>query len=218
MMRMILLCFFCLLSVRTSHGQNLEFYERVLSDVKCMYCYFVVLDVESDAYDGKVVIENGALYDFLKKTKGFDKTEYKEFMKDLLLSKKKLALDNASMDGGESYLNVKDAGEREFRVVIYSDRFGEAAAKVEAASSKGCVPFIKHYFLGEPLDRIEQSGSADCAEFIGNQKEVLLARGVTLGDRERDLIIDKLFEWHIPTRIDDLSTLLVIEGNPKPKR
>lgn len=202
-MKYLLGLIFVLLSIQTCFGQSNKFYDTVLNYEKCRYCYFLSIDVESEKYKGKVVIENDDLYSFLSKTRGFNKNQYKEFMKDLLSNNKKLGIENASLDKTGFFINIKGISENNFRVV-------KDANDVEDIAAKGCVPIIVHYFLGQTLESIGNFVSEDCGEYVKKQKDNLLLIN-HVGIREQNAIISRLFEWQIPVRIDDLSGLLIIK-------
>ncbi len=82
----LLLFFMLLLSCSKS---NRAFYDKVLSDFGTR-SYFIALDIKSDFYKGRVLIENNDLYNFLNKTKGWDKERYKARMLKILAHKEHL--------------------------------------------------------------------------------------------------------------------------------
>lgn len=201
-MKKILLFSFLLLTVQICFGQSNKFYDTILEYERCRDCYFLSIEVASEKYSGKVVIENVDLFDFLNKTKGFDRKQYKEFVRDLLVNKKKLVLDKSNVGSDGTFLKIKGVSEHEFRVV-------NEIPDIEAISAQGCVAFVRHYFLAEPIESAVAPVSEDCREFIRKQNDDLLMRS-GLSTMERSVVIDKLFEWQIPTRIDDYSGLLTI--------
>jgi hypothetical protein len=70
-------------------NMNLTFYDKVLNDFDSS-SYFIALDIKSPTYKGRVIIVNNNLYQFLNKTKGFDKNRYISFMKRILAHHKAL--------------------------------------------------------------------------------------------------------------------------------
>lgn len=129
-MRFIL--FFCLLLslAQISPAQSTKFYDKVLNDVERIGSKrLIALDVDSKAYKGRAVIENGDLFLFLQKTKSLDEKTYKPFVKELLINKKPLSVGDVKMEE-ERFIPVK-----EFKEV------GEYAAK-------GKEKFMAHYFSG----------------------------------------------------------------------
>jgi hypothetical protein len=201
-MKVLISFFISLLLIQLAIAQSNSFYDKILDYDKCKDCYFVVIEVESESYTGKVLIENDDLQDFINKTESLDKAKYKEYMKDILLNKKKITVKNAYLKG--SFLDVKNVSEHQFRLLSESKEVNEIA-------SKGCIPFVKYYFLGESLSSIDDTKSTDCNEFIRNQnKNLFLSRDEAAFLKEQNTIIDKLFEWEIPTRMDDYSGLLTI--------
>lgn len=201
-MKMILVLLF-LLTAQICLSQERKFLDTILEYERCRDCYFLSIDVASEKYSGKVVIENDDLFDFLNKTRGLDKTRYKEFVKDLVINKKRLVLDKSSVKSDGTFLKIKGISEHEFRVV-------NEIPDIEAVAAQGCVAFIRHYFLAEPIETAVRPVSEDCEEFIRKQNDDLLMRS-GLSTMERSIVIDKLFEWEIPTRIDHYSGALIIE-------
>lgn len=183
-------------------GKEQSFLDKVLSDDNCRDCYFIVIEAESIPYTGKVVVENDNLRDFLFKTEGVIDTRYKDYAKELILSKRKLLIEDAFLDN--SSIRNKYIGHYQFRVVGEFD-------EVESIASLGCVPFIKYYFLGESLNTIQNPESVDCKEFIRKQnKDLSLTRDGSEELRKQSAIISKLFEWEIPIRMDHYSGWLTI--------
>jgi len=62
---------------------NSSFYNQVLNDFDTT-SYFIAVDINSPYYKGRAIIENNNLYQYLNKTKGFDKEKYIYFMKGTL--------------------------------------------------------------------------------------------------------------------------------------
>ncbi|MGB7067861.1 MAG: hypothetical protein WBD22_00010 [Pyrinomonadaceae bacterium] len=201
-MKNILLFLFLLLMAQTCFGQSNKFFDTILEYERCRDCYFLSIDVASEKYSGNVVIENDDLFGFLNKTRGLDKTQYKEFAKDLLVNKKKLVLDKSNVESDGTFLKIKGVSEHEFRVV-------NEIPDIEAVSAQGCVAFVKHYFPAESIEAAVAPVSEDCREFIRRQNDDLLMKS-GLSTMERSVVINKLFEWEIPTRMDDYSGSLTI--------
>lgn len=201
-MKLLLMFLLCFSTPVVYFGQD-EFYSKVLSYDDCRNCYFIALDVSSASYTGRVVVENDDLYLLLNKTKGFNKEQYKNFVQNLLAKKERLVLKNASLDKYGSFINVKGVGYREIRVV-------KEASNVEKVASKGCIAFVKNYFLHKPLKPIEESASGSCKNFVEIQKEDLLLR-LDVSEDEKGAIINKLFEWQIPIYFNSLAGSLEIK-------
>jgi len=202
-MRILLSFFFCLCLVQFGSAQPGRFYDKVLGYDNCKDCYFIVLEVESEAYTGKVLIENDDLQDFLSKTESLDRVRYREYVKDILINRRKVIIKNSYLDG--DFLNVKNVSERKFRLLNESE-------KVNKIASRGCVQFLKYYFLEESLASIQHTESSDCKEFIKSQnKDLSLLRGEASFLKEQNTIVKVLFEWEIPIRMNHYSGWLVID-------
>lgn len=184
-------------------GQQTDFYDKVL-DFHCQrYCNFLVLDLETESYSGRVIVESGQLFLVLKKVKGFDEEQSKEFIYSLLLKKERLLLkDVKSTIKDNLYLNIEGFSSEKFRVL-------QRDYEIEETASKGCVEFVSHYFL-EKNDR--KVSVQDCQKLIENQENktsLTLKRRVGIG--EETAVIEKLFEWQIPVHIDHDSNSLIID-------
>lgn len=201
-MKILFSLFICLGFVQFAIAQSEDFYEKILSYNNCRDCYFIVVEVESEPYSGKIVVESDDLQDFLNKTENLDKAKYKGYIKALLVNKEKFVLRNAQSDG--DFLNVKNVSEHQFRILNESD-------EVNKIASKGCVSFIKHYFLEASPDPIQNSESMDCKEFIKSQnKDLSLTKEGASFLKEQNTIIYRLFNWEIPIRMDHYSGWLTI--------
>lgn len=157
--------------VWASIGTNTTFHDKVLSDFR-INSVFIAVDIESKDYQGRAIINNDALYHFLRKTKGLDEEKYKAFMKDLLLSKSKLHVGDRKLNKW-GFVKVQDSKE-----------VGEHA-------SIGIQALIGHYFRG----RVIKDG---------------------IGDKERNALISKLFEYEVATRLDDETGFLVLAPQAGP--
>jgi hypothetical protein len=69
-----------LLSCTNAHS---SFYNKILNDYDTT-SYFIAVDINSPFYKGRTIIENNNLYQYLHKTKGYDKEKYIYFMKSTL--------------------------------------------------------------------------------------------------------------------------------------
>jgi hypothetical protein len=85
---------FLLLSLVSSIAQS-DFHEKVLSDFK-RNSFFIACEINSPQYIGQVIIENGNLYYFLSKTRGFTKDKYKSFMKEKLSRQDTIKIDDSN--------------------------------------------------------------------------------------------------------------------------
>ena len=202
-MKILVSFFFSLLFIQFAVAQREGVYDKILDYDNCRDCYFIAIEVESEPYFGKVIVENDDLEDFIIKTQNLDKSKYKEYVRDILLKNKKIFLENAYFDQTGSFLNIKDVSEQKFRLLNESDEVNEI-------SSKGCVAFVKYYFLGESLTSVENEKSTSCSEFITNQNRNLFISQIGVGFSQQTAIIARLFEWGIAVRMDDYSGLLTI--------
>ena len=110
-----------------------DFYDTVLCSYS-LHSIFVLVDIESDEYDGKAIIENGDLFEFLNQTKGFDKKQYKSFMKDLLSKNSKLSLEKSELNKWH-FIKI------------------QKIKSVENITSKGKDDFIAQYFNGNVIKK-----------------------------------------------------------------
>jgi hypothetical protein len=191
------------LSVVTGNGyaQTSGFYERVLGHLDCRYCYFLVVNINSPGFDGKVVVENDALFAYLTTAGGVAKSDYKNVMLDYLRENRALTIKDAKPNGDKAYLIGKGIDKYQFRILEPSQIF-------EDNSSKGCVSLVRHYFspsLGDQFDNQEKN----CKKVIKTNGKDLFFRP-SAGMSEENNVIAKLFELEIPTHIDDISGSLII--------
>lgn len=184
-MKLIVLLIFCLclFFVQENFSQTDEFYTKVLEDSRYgRNSYFVSLEVKSQKYTGKVIATNGDLYLFFYKTRKFNQEQYKSFMLKLLSNKEALQLKQTTLDMDGYFLKVKGFKRLIFMPVNKND-------KVQEVAVKGCKEFIDYYF-----------------EYLNDGYELKN----NLGFEERNAIINKLFEWQIPSFISDIPGLLTI--------
>jgi hypothetical protein len=107
---------------------NNAFYDKVLSDFG-VRSYFIALDISSSAYNGRVIIENNDLYNFMNKTKGWDKKRYSSGMKKILVRKRVLKINDTDLLKWK-FIQVKEI------------------TSVYLNTNKGANTFIKNYFNG----------------------------------------------------------------------
>lgn len=69
-----------LISCTNAHS---SFYNIILNDYDTT-SYFIAVDINSPFYKGRTIIENNNLYQYLHKTKGYDKEKYIYYMKSTL--------------------------------------------------------------------------------------------------------------------------------------
>lgn len=200
----MLFCFFVGLGlIQSASGQSNIFYDRVLGYDDCKNCYFIVIEVHSVPYTGRVVIDNNDLRDYITKTQNIEIADYKSFVKDILANKRKLVLENASLDG--DFLSIKNISEQKFRLLHESEKANDIA-------SRGCVQFIKYYFLQASSNLTQNTEAEDCKEFIkGRNKNLSLARKDASSLNEQNAIIKMLFDWEIPVRLNHYSGWLVVD-------
>jgi hypothetical protein len=181
------------------YGQTTKFIEYAVGHLKCRNCYFIPLNVESKAYSGKIIVDNYALFSYLKATKKLDEKGYKSFMLDLLKNNQALTMDAVEVDR-EIFLAGKNIEKYAFRIVRASQSFDDISAQ-------GCKKIIRYYFVPELVES-ETGKESDCKESIKqNAKDLLIKPKFDLN--EQNNIISKLFELEIPIYIDDIA------GSPK---
>ena len=144
---------------------DVPFYNTILNSFDTS-SYFVALNVKSSLYRGRAIIENRNLYNYLNKTKGFNKEKYQSFMKRLLAHNR--------------ILKVKDKD----LFLWHFIKISEEASVIQIAN-QGRDFFVSHYFNG-----------------------VMLKYGVP--DDVRNAVINQLFYWEYPARIDKISGNLTI--------
>jgi hypothetical protein len=105
------------------------FYNKVLGDFN-KHSYYLALDIRSDDYKGRVIVENNDLYTFLKKTKGLDVKRYKSTMRKTLIHRRVLKIKNTA-NLSLNFIKVKEIN------------------KVYLSANKGVDSFIKNYFNGK---------------------------------------------------------------------
>ena len=124
----MILLLICLLSFQsTPSAPNDLFLERVLSDISYP-SIFIALNIKSHKYEGKVIIENGELYSYLRLTKKVNKEKYKQVMKELLSTKATLTI--------KGKINLRKHG---FIIVPENKSVG-------AVALKGQEEFLRYYF------------------------------------------------------------------------
>jgi len=163
---LLLIILFILLSPFTACTKvNMTFFNQVLNNFDTN-SYYVALNIKSDSYKGRAIIENNNLYSFLNKTKGLNKEQYQSFMRKILAHDRSVRIDD------------KDLAEGYFIKVPLSE-------SVIRTAYRGKDNFIANYFNG-----------------------VVLNYGIT--DVDRNAIINQLFYWEVPSRIDKISGQLII--------
>jgi hypothetical protein len=109
--------------------KNPAFYNQVLGNFD-KHSYFIALDIRSDEFKGRVLVENNNLFTFLNKTNGWDKERYKSMMKRILIHRRIMKIKNTA-DLSLSFIKVKEIN------------------KVYLSANKGPDSFIKDYFNGK---------------------------------------------------------------------
>jgi hypothetical protein len=180
-MKLIIVFLIGLFAAQISSGQGDDFYDRVLADFNCIHCSFIAIDVESADYTGRVIIDNGTLYALLSRGKEYDKKNYRDFVKKVLIKKEKLKLDNVFLSDAKDSLYTSGMNSIRFDILKGSKEVDEVAAK-------GKEEFIKHYFHKPAGALVVKDGIED-----------------------RNPVINKLFEWRIATLIDDETGYLLID-------
>lgn len=156
---------FALILSSCTMNKDTSFYQKVINDFD-RYSYFISIELHTSNYNGKVIIENDDLYNYLQQTHKIDKEKYKTMIKEKLLNHLSLELSN----NNQSQSNFIKVPEIE---------------SVNTIAKKGIDEFIKTYFDGK-----------------------VLKDGVT--DDERTVIIQKLFEWEVASKIDDETGYLIL--------
>lgn len=105
-----------------------SFYNKVLGDFSNK-SYFIALDIRSNDYKGRVIIENNDLYKCLNETKGWDKTIYHSKLLKILVHRRTLNVEKTDLIKWK-FIKVKDVNNVYFR------------------ASKGVNSFIADYFNG----------------------------------------------------------------------
>jgi hypothetical protein len=111
---------------------NPKFFDKVLTNFDSS-SYYISLNIKSPYYNGRALIENDDLYNFLNKTEGLSKTRYHKKMKRILLHNRYLRVDEKDISKWK-FIKVKQVDS-----VIY-------------AANKGVNSFIAQYFDGVVMD------------------------------------------------------------------
>ncbi len=126
----IIVLFVLFILISCSKG-NISFYNIVLNDFDSS-SYFVALDIRSPSYKGRALIENNNLFNFLNKTKGYNKQQYISVMEKILARNRSLKIDDKDMLKWK-FLKVKEIGS-----VLFN-------------ANAGVDGFIRYYFDGTVL-------------------------------------------------------------------
>jgi hypothetical protein len=105
-----------------------EFYDKVLSDFG-KNSYYIALEIRSDSYKGRAIIENNNLFNFMTQTKRLDKNSYETRMKKLLVHRRALKINNSDLLKWK-FIPVKES------------------ARVYLNANKGVNSFVMNYFSG----------------------------------------------------------------------
>jgi hypothetical protein len=155
-----------LLLVISCADKDPEFFNKMLGDFN-KHSYFIAIDIRSDEYRGRVIVENNDLYTFLNKTRGWDTQKYKYMIKKIIIHGRTLKIKNtASLS--LKYIKVKEIN------------------KVYLNANKGADSFIKYYFNGRVF---KYDISVD----------------------EMNAVINQLFYWRIPIKIDDSADQFMLD-------
>ena len=109
-----------------------SFYNKILNDYDTT-SYFIAVDIKSPFYKGRTIIENNNLYQYLHKTKGYDKEKYIYFMKSTLRHHRAL--------------KIADKDIIDWKFMKVSD-----LESVILIANHGRDNFIAHYFNGIVLN------------------------------------------------------------------
>lgn len=203
-MKTVRLIFVILILVTVSRAQGNSFLRTIIGDDECRTCYFLSLEVESAEYNGRVVIENDDLFDFVRLTRKLSWDEYKEFAHELVTNNRKLDLRSYDVRvNAKTVLYIDKISENTFRIVPQIPEF-------EVIASRGCVEFVKEFFI-ESADATKSNNkraNTDCREFILDQNENL-STVRKLSALEESFVIDRLFHWQIPIVNDHYTGLTI---------
>lgn len=107
-------------------NKDTSFYQKVINDFD-RYSYFISIEVHSEKYNGKFIIENDDLYSYLQQTQKIDREKYKAIIKEKLINHSSLELSN-STQSQSNFIKVPEI------------------ESVNANAKKGTDEFIKIYF------------------------------------------------------------------------
>ena len=200
MKRVLLLAFVLVLSCST-YGQTTEFLERVISYRDGRSNFFIPINVKSESFSGKVVVESYVLADYLKETRGFDAKTYRSFMLSLLKERQALEMKNVVIDHKRCFLSGKNVKEGSFRIVETSQAF-------EAVFVQGCDQVIRYYF-SPSLPQLSENRKSSCKDIVKQNGADLFIRPRYDFDEQNNVIV-RLFEIDIPVYRDDISGSLEI--------
>jgi hypothetical protein len=185
----------------SAYGQTADFCERVISYRDGRSDYFIPINIKSESFSAKVVVESYALFDYLKATRGLDTKTYKSFMLNLLKEKQELEMKDVAIDDRDFFLSGKNVKEGSFRIVETSQAF-------EVVFAQGCEELIRYYF-SPPLGESNEKGKSSCKENIRlNAKDLFIRPKYDFA--EQNNVIVRLFEMDIPIYRDDISGSLTI--------
>lgn len=125
-----LILFFCLilLSCSNNNNNNNAFYNKVLSDFN-KSSDFIALNVKTRDYNGRVLIQNLDLYNYLHSVRGLDTSSYRTDMEKILARRRTLRL-NSSDFLKWKFIKVKEM------------------TNVYLNANKGINSFLEYYFDG----------------------------------------------------------------------
>jgi hypothetical protein len=133
MIRLIFIIFIILknpfISCTNAHS---SFYNKILNDYDTT-SYFIAVDINSPFYKGRTIIENNQLYQYLHKTKGYDKEKYIYYMKSTLRHHRALKITDKDIIDWK-FMKVSDL------------------ESVILIANHGRDNFIAHYFNGIVLN------------------------------------------------------------------
>lgn len=187
--------------VSSAYGQTDEFCDRVISLRDGRSNYFIPINVRSESFSGKVVVESYRLFDYLTATRGFDAKTYKSFMLKFLDENKELEMKGVTIDENRLFLSGENIKKYSFRVV-------ESYQPFEVIYAQGCEELLQYYFAPSLGDSSEK-GKSDCKQRIKlNGQDLFMRPKFNLA--EQNNVIAKLFEMDIPISLDDISGSLRI--------
>lgn len=197
-MRKTIILLLVLASSVSVFGQTKTFYDNILGS-SCWSC-FVALNIESESFSGRVVVENAELFNYLKDTENLDEKKYKTFVSELIKNNLALKITGIKNDDRGVFLIGNGIKNRTFRVTTASKDF-------ETIVAKGCDDLLDHYFSILSKNKLQEKSG--CRERIKRNGDDLFMHP-KFDLIEQNNVIAKLFELEIPVNLDDISGSLKI--------
>lgn len=189
-----------LLSFGTSFSQNDRFYSKILDDTS-RNSYFVVIELNSPTFSGRVAVPNQVLFSYLNKAEPLSVQDYKNVLGKAFRDKQAVMIkEEIAIDSSGSFLKGKELPHRAFRVINEIESF--------SPNLSDCSRFLDEYFAPN-LPTRDRSKSKACGHLIREAGVDLLLKP-KISVVKQNTIIALLFENAIPIHIDDISGSLRI--------